>query len=174
MRLGRAGSEREAQAQLKITYRDASLEAGILRGHLAWWLGLVLVITALKAPIPDCVWGPTLIALVIPGGIFRICFWIPYLLTTNTARVKRLRFYAWWSRGWLPLVIILLPALLLFWNFRMNAEYERAERGRDLQLAQERKARLARRRASHPVGAPSPGRLPNNLPLPTSGPTPRN
>ncbi len=82
-------------------------------GHLVWWLSFLIILAALlRAPVPEIVGVPALGVLFF-GGLIKLFFWVAYGLTTNAARLGRLRFYRWWSRGWLPVLLALLPAALL-------------------------------------------------------------
>jgi len=84
-------------------------------GHLVWWLSLLIVVgAAAKLSVPALVWAPAL-ATVIVGGLVKLVFWVLYASTTDAARVGRLHFYRWWTRGWLPVVLALLPAALVLW-----------------------------------------------------------
>ena len=47
---------------------------------------------------------------------------------TGPGRLKCMRFYRWWSRGWLPILIAFLPALLCLWGLALGAQQDRANR----------------------------------------------
>jgi hypothetical protein len=82
--------------------------------HLAYWLALAVLLAtwALPGRVPAQAWGPAL-AIFIPGAFWKGIFWLLYGLTTNSARIGRLRFYRWWGRKIVPVVLALLPGLLL-------------------------------------------------------------
>ncbi len=85
----------------------------------------------------------------------KLFFWVFYGFTNDLARVGRLRFYRWWGRSGVALLLALLPAVLALWIIHVDAQDQAASRAQE-RARDQRIIEIQRHRAAHHVQAPSP------------------
>jgi len=87
----------------------------ITGAHAVWWLALLLLVGAPRAHLrlPDAICMAVTAVLVVGGCIksFLIVYWLIFIASPDSRR-EAAHLYRWWSKGWLPVAIALLPTLL--------------------------------------------------------------
>ena len=81
--------------------------------HLLWWISFVVGIGYLGElwELPE--WSVHIVAPIAVGGAVMKAYFPGLLWTRSSKEVDRryvVRYYRWWGRGWLPVVLALLPA----------------------------------------------------------------
>jgi hypothetical protein len=83
--------------------------------HLVWWASFIIVVAGVAEPrweVPEAV-----IAVAVPvaigGAVIKV--FLPFMwwasVSRGTDKRNLIRYYRWWGRGWLPVLLALLPAV---------------------------------------------------------------